>query len=142
MSSASWPQARCCGEGSRGVGFPTDFAIRSMYSPALLTATLPCVCHIRYNPVHIRTNTTRGSKRSLAEDSAPNSIAGEASEALQARRYPATLLAQLVALDEAAIRADPWVALFQGRRLCRLHSRFAEATELIGGALEAFRARG
>ncbi len=36
----------------------------------------------------------------------------------------------------------PWVALLQGRRLCRLHSHFAEATPLIDGALAAFRAAG
>jgi Stage II sporulation protein E (SpoIIE)/MalT-like TPR region len=65
-----------------------------------------------------------------------------AQAALLNRRYPAELLAYLDTLDSAAIRVDPWLALFQGRRLCRLHSRFAEATTLIDGALALFRARG
>jgi hypothetical protein len=45
-------------------------------------------------------------------------------------------------MDSGELRAEPWVALFQGRRLCRLHSRFAEATVLIDAALAAFRAAG
>lgn len=62
--------------------------------------------------------------------------------ALQQRRYPADLLEQLDQLDIRALRAHPWLALFQGRRLCRLHSRFAEATALIDRALVAMRAAG
>src|SRR5690348_16783486 len=72
----------------------------------------------------------------------PADLTAAARDALEHRRYPTALLESLDALDEQAISADPWLALFQGRRLCRLHSRFAEATALIDGALAAFRARG
>ena len=65
----------------------------------------------------------------------PTDLPAAARDALTGRRYPPELLARLDALDEAAIRAEPWVALFQGRRLCRLHSRFPEATALIDRAL-------
>src|SRR5262249_28242884 len=75
-------------------------------------------------------------------DDSPTELAAEAREALIGRRYPPALLVRLDALDAAAPHISPWVALFQGRRLCRLHSRFAEATTLIDGALADFRARG
>lgn len=70
------------------------------------------------------------------------SLADEARAALCGRTYPPELLARLDALPAAQLRADPWVALFQGRRLCRLHSRFAEAAALVEGALEALREAG
>jgi hypothetical protein len=69
-------------------------------------------------------------------------LADGARDALQNRRYPPELLARLDTLSAAAIERAPWVALLQGRRLCRLHSRFDEATALIDGALAAFRAAG
>jgi tetratricopeptide (TPR) repeat protein len=69
-------------------------------------------------------------------------LAAAARNAILERRYPPDLLGRLDALDPAALRQQPWVALLQGRRLCRLHSRFAEATPLIDGALAAFRAAG
>ncbi|MDP9311859.1 MAG: SpoIIE family protein phosphatase [Chloroflexota bacterium] len=65
-----------------------------------------------------------------------------ARDALQHRRYPPSLLNHLDALEPAALRADPWVALLQGRRLCRLHSKFAESTPLIDAAVAEFQARG
>src|SRR5215218_905614 len=68
-------------------------------------------------------------------------LAAQARAALTGRRYPPELLAQLDLLSEPELHASPWVALFQGRRLCRLHSRFAEATLLIDQALAAFRAQ-
>jgi tetratricopeptide (TPR) repeat protein len=71
-----------------------------------------------------------------------DAVIAEARVALTGRRYPPALLAQLDTLDAAELRAEPWIALLQGRRLCRLHSRFAEATVLIDGALAAFRAAG
>ena len=58
----------------------------------------------------------------------PTELIAQARAALTGRRYPPELLAQLDLLGEPALHASPWVALFQGRRLCRLHSRFAEAT--------------
>jgi tetratricopeptide (TPR) repeat protein len=70
----------------------------------------------------------------------PTELSAAAREALLNRGYPPALLAQLDVLDASALQAMPWVALLQGRRLCRLHSRFAEATPLIDGALAAFRA--
>jgi tetratricopeptide (TPR) repeat protein len=69
-------------------------------------------------------------------------LSAEARAALTGRRYPPELLARLDLLGEVALRSTPWLALFQGRRLCRLHSRFAEATTLIDQALAAFRAQG
>src|SRR5262245_35350568 len=69
----------------------------------------------------------------------PTELSAAAREALVGRRYPPALLAQLETLDASALQAMPWAALLQGRRLCRLHSRFAEATSLIDGALAAFR---
>jgi serine phosphatase RsbU (regulator of sigma subunit) len=69
----------------------------------------------------------------------PTELIAHARAALTGRRYPPELLAQLDLLGEPALRSSPWVALFQGRRLCRLHSRFAEATLLIDQALAAFR---
>lgn len=71
-----------------------------------------------------------------------NELSAQARDALQSRRYPPELLARLDALGPIAPAADPWAALLQGRRLCRLHSRFAEATPLIDGALSTFRAAG
>jgi tetratricopeptide (TPR) repeat protein len=71
-----------------------------------------------------------------------DAVIAEARAALTGRRYPPALLAHLDTLDDAELRAEPWVALLQGRRLCRLHSRFAEATVLIDDALAAFRAAG
>ena len=56
------------------------------------------------------------------------------------RRYPADLFMRLDTLSIADLYANPWVALLQGRRLCRLHSRFAEAAPLIDHALGQFRA--
>jgi tetratricopeptide (TPR) repeat protein len=69
-------------------------------------------------------------------------LAAQAHAALTGRRYPPELLAHLDLLSEPALQASPWIALFQGRRLCRLHSRFAEATLLIDHALAAFRTQG
>lgn len=69
-------------------------------------------------------------------------IAAASRQALVGRRYPPELLAQLDAMGEAQLRADPWPALLQGRRLCRVHSRFKEATPLIDGALAQLRAAG
>src|SRR5215203_5178794 len=69
-------------------------------------------------------------------------LSAQARAALTSRRYPPELLAQLDPLSDSDLHASPWVALFQGRRLCRLHSRFAEATLLIDQALAAFRAQG
>jgi tetratricopeptide (TPR) repeat protein len=62
--------------------------------------------------------------------------------ALCGRRYPPELLARLDELDAAAFVAEPWAALLQGRRLCRLHSRFAEARALIDRALAQLREAG
>jgi hypothetical protein len=72
----------------------------------------------------------------------PTDIASAARTALCGRRYPPELLARLDELEEPQIRSNPWVALLQGRRLCRLHSRFVAATALIDGALAMFRAAG
>src|SRR5689334_8952983 len=69
-------------------------------------------------------------------------LASQARAALTGRRYPPKLLAHLDELGDAELRASPWAALLQGRRLCRLHSRFDEATLLIDQALDAFRAQG
>jgi len=71
----------------------------------------------------------------------PTELTGQARAALTGRRYPPELLTQLDLLSESALQSSPWVALFQGRRLCRLHSRFAEATLLIDQALADFRAQ-
>jgi len=68
-------------------------------------------------------------------------LTAEARTALTGRRYPADLLARLDQLGETALRSSPWLTLLQGRRLCRLHSRFAEATGLIDHALATFRAQ-
>ncbi|HEU5098108.1 MAG TPA: SpoIIE family protein phosphatase [Roseiflexaceae bacterium] len=68
-------------------------------------------------------------------------LSAEARAALMGRRYPSELLARLDLLGEPALRSSAWLALLQGRRLCRLHSRFAEATELIDYALATFRAQ-
>jgi serine phosphatase RsbU (regulator of sigma subunit) len=76
------------------------------------------------------------------DDISQAELIGEARAALTGRRYPAGLLARLDLLDEPALRSSAWLALLQGRRLCRLHSRFAEATELIDHALATFRAQG
>ena len=62
--------------------------------------------------------------------------------ALQGRRYPPELLAQIDALPADVYGSEPWIALFQGRRLCRVHSRFEEATPLIDSALSTFREHG
>lgn len=62
--------------------------------------------------------------------------------ALQNRRYPADVLAQIDLLTADELLADPWIALLQGRRLCRVHSRFETATPLIDHALAVFRERG
>jgi tetratricopeptide (TPR) repeat protein len=70
----------------------------------------------------------------------PTELSAAAREALLNRRYPPALLAQLDTLDTSMLQAMPWAVLLQGRRLCRLHSRFAEATPLIDGALATFRA--
>lgn len=72
----------------------------------------------------------------------PTELGLDARAALCQRRYPSELLAALDALDAAALRAEPWAALLHGRQLCRLHSRFAEATALIDDALAGFRAAG
>jgi serine phosphatase RsbU (regulator of sigma subunit) len=69
-------------------------------------------------------------------------LAVAARAALVGRRYPAALLARLDSLTHDELQSDPWLALLQGRRLCRVHSRFAEATPLIAGALAAMRAAG
>lgn len=74
--------------------------------------------------------------------SPPTDLAVAACRALQGRRYPPELLALIDALPADVLASDPWIALFQGRRLCRVHSRFAEATPLIDGALAAFKGRG
>ncbi len=69
-------------------------------------------------------------------------LSAAARAALCGRRYPPDLLAQLDALGDADLAGQPWLALLQGRRLCRLHSRFAEARALIDRALEQLRAAG
>jgi len=69
-------------------------------------------------------------------------LATASRRALQGRRYPPELLARIDALPADTVGSDPWIALFQGRRLCRVHSRFEEATPLIDGALAVFRERG
>ncbi len=74
-------------------------------------------------------------------DHAPTELSAQARAALTGRRYPPELLSDLDLLSESALLASPWIALFQGRRLCRLHSRFAEATVLIDRALADFRAQ-
>jgi len=71
----------------------------------------------------------------------PTKLTDQARAALTGRRYPPELLTQLDLLGASALQSSPWVALFQGRRLCRLHSRFAEATLLIDQALADFRAQ-
>lgn len=71
----------------------------------------------------------------------PN-LADEARAALCGRTYPPELLERIDALADGELRADPWVALFQSRRLCRLHSRFAEAAALAEGALAMMRESG
>lgn len=63
-----------------------------------------------------------------------------ASEAVRARRYPPELLTQIDQSATAHFEADAWLSLFQGRRLCRLHSRFREASALIDRAVRLFRA--
>src|SRR5215212_1641835 len=68
-------------------------------------------------------------------------LTAQARAALTGRRYPPELLARLDLLSDPELHASPWIALFQGRRLCRLHSHFAEATALIDQALAAFRAQ-
>src|SRR6476646_8746881 len=68
-------------------------------------------------------------------------LTAQARAALTGRRYPPELLAELDLLGTPELHSSPWIALFQGRRLCRLHSRFAEATLLIDHALAAFRAQ-
>ncbi|MEO7910504.1 MAG: SpoIIE family protein phosphatase [Roseiflexaceae bacterium] len=71
----------------------------------------------------------------------PTELITQVRTALTGRRYPPELLAQLDLLGDSALQLSPWVALFQGRRLCRLHSRFAEATLLIDQALADFHAQ-
>lgn len=71
----------------------------------------------------------------------PGELHSAARDAVQHRRYPASLLTHLDALESDELRAEPWLALLQGRRLCRMHSNFAEATPLIDAALAAFQAR-
>lgn len=75
-------------------------------------------------------------------DEITNRLIAEARDALRGRRYPRELLARLDALADSELRDEPWLALLQGRRLCRLHSRFAEATSLIDGALAGFQEAG
>src|SRR5690242_15895623 len=75
-------------------------------------------------------------------DISPTELSAAARSALLNRRYPAAILTQLDALDPATLQALPWAALLQGRRLCRLHSRFAEATPLIDSAWAAFKSTG
>jgi serine phosphatase RsbU (regulator of sigma subunit) len=69
-------------------------------------------------------------------------LSAAARAAVVGRRYPPELLAWLDGLNEPTLLNNPWLALLQGRRLCRLHSRFAEATPLIVAALEQLRAAG
>ena len=76
----------------------------------------------------------------MSYDQASTELTRAARVALQQRRYPEALLARLDMLSEADLQGQPWVALLQGRRLCRLHSRFAEATTLIDAALASFQA--
>ncbi len=78
----------------------------------------------------------------MMHDAPPNDLDRAARVALQQRRYPDEVLARLGALTEPELLALPWAMLLQGRRLCRLHSRFAEATTLIDRALAHFRAAG
>ncbi|MBS1965017.1 MAG: hypothetical protein JST60_04255, partial [Chloroflexi bacterium SZAS-1] len=61
----------------------------------------------------------------MSYDQASTELTRAARVALQQRRYPEALLARLDTLSEADLQGQPWVALLQGRRLCRLHSRFA-----------------
>jgi serine phosphatase RsbU (regulator of sigma subunit)/tetratricopeptide (TPR) repeat protein len=68
-------------------------------------------------------------------------LSSAAREALYSRRYPQDLLDHIDALSLTVVFDNPWIALFQGRRLCRLHSRFGEAGALIQHALSEFRAR-
>jgi tetratricopeptide (TPR) repeat protein len=75
-------------------------------------------------------------------DTPSTELIAAARAALQGRRYPPELLARIDALPDQVLHEHPWLALLQGRRLCRLHSRFAEATPLIDDALAAFRAAG
>src|SRR6266540_3444957 len=75
------------------------------------------------------------------QHTSPTELTTQARAALTSRRYPPELLAQLDLLSEPKLQSSPWIALFQGRRLCRLHSRFAEATLLIDRALADFRAQ-
>jgi serine phosphatase RsbU (regulator of sigma subunit) len=75
------------------------------------------------------------------DDISQSELTAQARTALTNRRYPPELLARLDLLGEPALRSSPWLALLQGRQLCRLHSRFAEATDLIDDALAMFRAQ-
>lgn len=75
-------------------------------------------------------------------DEQVHELAGAARAALCCRRYPPELLARLDTLPADELAAEPWAALLQGRRLCRLHSRFAEARALIDRALADLRAAG
>ncbi len=72
----------------------------------------------------------------------PTDLVSAARDALRHRRYPPALLERFDALDQNTLVHEPWLALFQGRRLCRMHSRFADATPLIDQALTLFRERG
>jgi tetratricopeptide (TPR) repeat protein len=74
-------------------------------------------------------------------DTDQSELSAAAQHALQHRRYPPELLTQVDRLSADVIANDPWLALFQGRRLCRVHSRFAEATPLIDRALATLRER-
>jgi len=69
-------------------------------------------------------------------------LALAAREAVCGRRYPPELLARLDAAGAGAIADQPWLGLLQGRRLCRLHSRFDESRALIDRALGQLRAAG
>ena len=92
-------------------------------------------------PSSVHRSTVFRRKASTMHNTPPTELTTQARAALTGRRYPPELLAQLDLLSDPALRASPWITLFQGRRLCRLHSRFAEATLLIDQALAAFRAQ-
>jgi tetratricopeptide (TPR) repeat protein len=92
--------------------------------------------HIALDPLRDTTYNLRAMTQLPSPD-----LEAHAQAALCSRRYPADLLQRIDALSVEQRRASPWLALFQGRRLCRLHSRFAEAASLIAEALAVFRAR-
>lgn len=78
----------------------------------------------------------------MMHDHRSTELGRAARDAIQSRQYPPALLEQLDQIAPAELGADAWLTLLQGRRLCRLHSRFGEAAPLLDRALAAFRAAG